>query len=266
MRSTGLPALRGPRYPADGVGVAVPVGCGECRRIFGFRSRADCTVRGFALCAVQITEEANFTDGPTVIDGPYPNVCVALTEGVREAKHTLLALGRADVKVGFNSTPTFGPSADFWKRVAGGEDFVQSLDYVGLDFFPDVFRRVASGDLTASVIGVLETMRTVWLPLAGIPDEIPIHITEHGWPTSAGREMARQAEAIEQAIRTVHANRDRLNVGRYTLFALRDVALRTSANEQDLFGCFGIMTADYQRKPAFEVFARLVRELGPGRA
>jgi hypothetical protein len=218
------------------------------------------------LYAVQITEEANFTDGPTVIDGPYPNVCLALMEGVQAAERTLLTLGRADVKVGFNSTPTFGPSAEFWKRVAGGEDFVGSLDYVGLDFFPDVFRRVAVGDLTASVIGVLETMRTVWLPAAGIPDTVPIHITEHGWPTSVGRELERQAEVIEQVVRTVHANRERLNVARYTLFALRDVALRTAANEQNLFGFFGIMTADYQRKPAFEVFRRVVRELGQGLA
>lgn len=213
------------------------------------------------LYAVQITEEANFTDGPEVIDGPYPNVCLALTEGVKAAKETLLALGRADVKVGFNSTPTFGPSADFWKRVAGGADFVRSLDYVGLDFFPDVFRRVAAGDLTSSAIGVLETMRNVWLPSAGIPDTVPIHITEHGWPTSVGRGVERQAEVIEQVIRVVHGNRERLNVGRYMLFALRDVALRTPGNEGDLFSFFGIMTGDYRRKPAFQVFRRLVREL-----
>jgi hypothetical protein len=40
------------------------------------------------------------------------------------------------------------------------------------------------------------------------------------------------------------------------LFALRGVALATDENCQDLFSFFGIMTADYQRKPAFEAFRR----------
>jgi hypothetical protein len=219
------------------------------------------------LYAVQITEEANFTNGPPVIDGPYPSVCLALTEGVKAAKESLLACGRPEVKVGFNSTPTFGPSADFWKRIGGaGGRFVQAVDYVGLDFFPGVFRPVSRdgqpGDLTSSVVGVLETMRSVWLPSAGIPDGVPIHITEHGWPTSSGRGMDRQAEVVERVIRTVHANRERLNVERYSLFALRDVALRNASNEENLFCFFGIMKANYERKPAFETFRRLLQELG----
>jgi hypothetical protein len=222
---------------------------------------------GSVLYAVQITEEANFTDGPNVIDGPYPDVCRALTEGVATAKEMLLSLGRPDVKVGFNSTPTFGPNAEFWKRIgAGGERFVQAVDYVGLDFFPDVFRPVSPdgqpGDLNSSVVGVLEAMRSVWLPSAGIPDSVPIHITEHGWPTSSGREVERQTEIIEQVIRTIYVNRARLNVERYSLFALRDVALPDAANEANLFYFFGIMTASYEKKPAFETFRRLVQELG----
>jgi hypothetical protein len=219
------------------------------------------------LYALQITEEANFTDGPSVIDGPYPNVCRALTEGVKSAKAALRALGYPDVKVGFNSPPTFGPAADFWKRIGGdGERFVQAVDYVGLDFFPDVFRRVSPdgqpGDLKSSMVGVLETMRLVWMPAAGIPENVPIHITENGWPTSAGRGIDRQAEVLEQVIRTVHANSSRLNIGRYSLFALRDVSLRNASNEENLFNFFGIMTADYERKPAFETIRKLVRELG----
>ncbi len=220
------------------------------------------------LYAVQITEEANFTDGPAVIDGPYPGVCLALIEGVKAAKHTLRAAGLPGVKVGFNATPSFGPGADFWRRVGEGEKpFVQSLDYVGLDFFPDVFRRVAvdgqPADLTSSVIGVVQTMRSVWLPSAGIPETVPIHITEHGWPTNAGRSMERQAVSIERVIRAVHAAAERFNVERYSLFALRDVALQEPANENDLFSFFGIMTADYAQKPAFETFRRLVQEIGP---
>jgi hypothetical protein len=219
------------------------------------------------LYSVQITEEASFTGGPEVIDGPYPNVCAALTEGVQTARECLFSLGLRDVKVGFNSTPTFGPSADFWTRIAtGGRGFIGALDYVGLDFFPDVFRRVAAdgqpGDLASSVVGVLETMRSVWLPSAGISDRVPMHITEHGWPTSSGRSSNRQAKVIDRVVRTVHANSERLNVDSYSLFALRDVALPNSGNEKDVFHFFGIMTADYERKPAFETYRKLIQELG----
>ena len=152
----------------------------------------------------------NFTGGSNVIDGPYNRR--------RKSGETVpTSVGRADVKVGFNTTPTFGPSADFWLRIApDGEPFFKALDYVGLDFFPDVFRPVAadgqSGDLTSSVAGILETMRSVWLPSAGIPARVPIHIAEHGWPTSADRTPDRQAEVIERVVRTVHPNRGRLNI------------------------------------------------------
>ncbi len=219
------------------------------------------------LHSVQITEEPNFADGPDVIDGPYPDVLRAVIEGVVASKQLLRRLGKHEVKVGFNVTPTFGPGASFWTRLAsGGSRFIECLDYVGLDCFPDVFRPVAAdgepGDLASSVVGILETMRSVWLPEAGVPAHIPIHICEHGWPTSEGRSEARQATALECVIRTVHSARVLLNISSYSLFALRDVATRDSANARDLFSFFGIMTAAYERKIAFDTYQRLIWELG----
>ena len=220
------------------------------------------------LYAVQLTEEPNFKDGPNVIDGPYPDVRLALTEGVIAAKQLLRELGKPDVKVGFNATPTFGPSSGFWAdlKLLAKNQFVESLDYVGLDFFPDVFRPVTSdgqpGDLTSSVVAVLETMRHVWLPLAGIPEHIPIHITEHGWPTGIARTMDRQAEVLEIVIRTIHDLSAKLNIERYTLFALRDVDHVNAGNVDNVFHFFGITTCEYARKPAFDRFRSLVDELG----
>jgi hypothetical protein len=219
------------------------------------------------LYSVQITEEANSADGPPVIDGPYPNVLRALIEGIAAAKAFLQASGRPEVKVGFNATPTFGPGAQFWSRLTGmGESLVESLDYVGLDFFPDVFRLLAPdgqpGDLRSSVTGVLETMRSIWLPAAGIPERVPIHITEHGWPTGAGRHPERQAQVLDMVIRTVHDAGDRLNIERYMLFALRDVEQSRATNRNNLFCFFGITTADYAHKPAFRIFRSLIQELG----
>jgi hypothetical protein len=214
------------------------------------------------LYAVQITEEANFTDGPNVIDGPYPNVRRALVEGVISAKRILTGLGHPEVKVGFNATPTFGPSAEFWPSLrAGGAAFVEALDYVGLDFFPDVFR--PAGDIAGAVTGVLEAMRDQWLADAGIPPSVRIHITEHGWPTCDGRSLDRQAEVLDTVVRTLASLSSRLNIERYTLFSLRDVDHRTDANAANPFRFFGIVTAGYDRKPAFQTLRNLVDEFGP---
>jgi len=218
------------------------------------------------LYSIQITEEANFTDGPDCIDGPYPNVLDALVQGVITAKREAMNVNPA-IKVGFNSTPTFGPSAEFWAKLAaiGGEDFRNSVDYVGLDFFPDVFRPVApdgeAGDLRSSVIGVLELLRSQWLPAAGIPDSVRIHIAEHGWPTGPTRSEQRQADVIETTIRAVWDLRERLKIERYTIFGLRDVDSQPESAD-DIFKHFGIMHADYTSKPAFERYRRLVAEFG----
>jgi hypothetical protein len=221
-----------------------------------------------SLYAVQITEEPNFVDGPNVIDGPYPNVREALIRGVVTAKELLCALGRPNVKVGFNTTPTFGPAAEFWDglRSLGSQTFVESLDFVGLDFFPDVFRPVAQdgqpGDLTSSVIGILETLRNVWLPAAGIPMNVAIHITEHGWPTGLNRSWERQAEVLESVVRVLHEVSERLHIERYMAFDLRDVDSGISESESDFFRFFGLTTANYSRKPAFYTFQELIREFG----
>jgi len=220
------------------------------------------------LYSVQVTEEANSRNGPNVIDGPYPNVLNALVEGVKKVKHTLRQLGHAQVRVGFNATPTFGPASAFWTDIGnrGGADFLDCLDYIGLDFFPDVFRSLAPdgnpGDLEASARLVLQVMRNEWLPAAGIGHHIPIHITEHGWPTSSSRSEERQAEVIEKIVRLLWAERQRLNIARYTLFDLRDSNSATSDRDDDLFRHFGITREDYSPKSAYRKFRSLVAEYG----
>lgn len=220
------------------------------------------------LYSVQITEEANFTDGPDAIDGPYPNVRQALIEGVLEAKETLQRLGFPSVKVGFNSTPTFGANAEFWSSLKspGAGRFAAALDYVGLDFFPDVFRPAAPdgerGDVRDSVCGLLETMRRQWLPAAGIGPGVPIHIAENGWPTGPARSPERQCQVLETIIRCVHEAREPLNIERYTMFDLRDAISSKPEVEGDIFYHFGLTQEDYSPKPAYETYRRLIQELG----
>lgn len=216
------------------------------------------------LYAVQITEESNFTDGPDVIDGAYGEVLRALVEGVVVAKASLRSLGREHVKVGFSVTPTFGPAAEYWSRLreASSERFVESIDYVGLDFFPDTFYPVASDQLASTVTTVLQTLRREWMPVARLSDRVAIAITEHGWPTGPDRSFERQAQVLATVISTIAEVSSEFNIDRYSLYSLRDVDASTSTTENNFFNFFGITTADYHPKPAFDVYRDLIRRYG----
>ncbi|MDI9889101.1 hypothetical protein QMZ92_33375 [Streptomyces sp. HNM0645] len=209
------------------------------------------------LASVQICEEPN-ADLP-VVDGSIPNVLNALVEGVVAAKQEARALGHS-LAVGFNAVPTFNPADTFWSELGALADdrFRQSLDYVGLDFFPDVFRPIAAEQLAEAVTAVLTAFRRTDLPKAGIPDSVAIRICENGWPTGPGRSEQQQAAVLEAVVRTVAALAADLNIDGYSFFALRDA---DSAGE-GLFHRFGLLRDDYTPKPAFETYRRLIEELG----
>lgn len=212
---------------------------------------------GPQLASVQICEEPN-ADLP-VVDGSTPNVLNALVEGVVAAKQEARALGRG-LAVGFNAVPTFNPADTFWAELGALADdrFRQSLDYVGLDFFPDVFRRIAADQLPEAVTAVLTAFRRTDLRRAGIPSGIAIRICENGWPTGPGRGEQRQAVVLETVLRTVAALSADLNIDGYSFFALRDA----DSTAEGLFHHFGLLRDDYTPKPAFETYRRLIDELG----
>ncbi|GGY95586.1 hypothetical protein [Streptomyces poonensis] len=205
---------------------------------------------------LQVTEEPNVTSNP-VLDGYYPAVDEAIVRGVFAAKARARELGYGHLRVGFNTTPLFGPSASFVDGLTsrGGEGFIADLDYVGLDFFPDVFRPVAASGLAEAVEGLLRHHREAVLTPAGL-GHLPLHITEHGWPTGPERPPHRQAEVVETVVRVVADHAERLGLSGYTHFALRDA---DSANP-GLFHQFGLVTDDYTPKPAFEVMRKLVEQ------
>ena len=105
-------------------------------------------------------------------------------------------------------------------------------------------------------------MRNEWLPAAGIGSHIPIDIAEHGWPTGPTRTCERQAQAIETVIRTLWAERQRLNIARYTLFDLRDAESSNPEVANDIFYHFGITRDDYSPNPAYWTYRKLVEEMG----
>ena len=214
------------------------------------------------LSTLQITEEANVTVTEEV-DGCIPQVREALVRGVIAAKQEIRRSG-FDIQVGFNAAPSFDPADNFWSEIAalGGESFLDALDYVGLDFFPDVFRPLAPdgspGDIQRSVAGLLSHFRKTSMTSANIPETCPIHITENGWPTGPTRAYERQAKVLEMVVRIIYEHREQFNITHYEHFALRDA---DSANP-DLFCQFGLLRDDYQPKPAFERYRQLIAELG----
>ncbi|GAB3569625.1 hypothetical protein GCM10027445_21690 [Amycolatopsis endophytica] len=207
---------------------------------------------------LQVTEEPNVPGNPT-LDGYYPKVVEALVTGVGAAKDHARRLGHDHLRVGFNTTPLFGPGASFIAGLteAGGPEFVRALDYVGLDFFPDVFRPVPAAELGDAVTGLLRHHRDNILTPAGL-GHLPVHITEHGWPTGPGRSPQRQSEVVETVVRTIATHAAELGISGYTHFALRDA----DSENPGLFHRFGLMTDGYTPKPSFHTYRDLIDELG----
>lgn len=215
---------------------------------------------------LQVTEEPNLTISP-VIDGAFPNVREALVRGVIAAKEEAARLGLRHLQIGFSAVPFFEADDyehDFFKAVGalGGAPFAQSLDYVGLDIYPDVFFPLAPaglpGDIRHFVEYALRSFRELSLPAAGISASVPIHLAENGWPTGPERPPERQAEALETIVRTVNDYRGNYHVTHYELFDLRDA----DSADPGIFSQFGILRDDYSPKPAFEMYRSLIAELG----
>lgn len=216
---------------------------------------------GAVTSTLQVTEEPNVTTNP-VLDGYYPGASEAITTGVSTVKREARRLGHHHLRVGVNTTPLFGPSTSFFTDLVrtGGFSFINDLDYVGLDFFPDVFHPVPDDELADATEGLLRHHRDNVLGPAGLGDH-PLHITEHGWPTGPDRSPARQAHVVETVIRTIDSTRSALNLSGYTHFALRDA----DSTQPGLFHRFGITTEDYAPKPAFETYRQLIDRLSTDR-
>jgi hypothetical protein len=205
---------------------------------------------------LQICEEPNLYDYPG--DGRFGHAVDNILAGVKVARQAIKRQALTAF-VGFNVVPCSDPDDVFWRELARRMDnsFINSLDYVGLNFYPDVAVPLV-GSITKEVAAVLTEFREGTLKAARIPASVPVHICENGWPTGPHRYYTRQAEFIDQSVRTVQELRGKLNITHYELFSLRDA---DTANP-DLNHQFGILRDDYSPKPAFETYRRLIAELG----
>ena len=96
------------------------------------------------------------------------------------------------------------------------------------------------------------------MPLAGIPGNVALHVSENGFPTGPGRTDAMQVTAMKAAIETVDRDRGKYNITDYRWFDLRDGDSADTSFESQ----YGLLRDDYAPKPALDVFRALVAKLG----
>ena len=93
-------------------------------------------------------EKPNITNNPN-LDGAYPRVTEALIAAPRRKERPVAAGSGSEGRL--QQHPLLGSAADSSPTSAGkgGQRLIAELDYIGLDFFPDVFRPIAPASLEA---------------------------------------------------------------------------------------------------------------------
>ncbi|HEX2232231.1 MAG TPA: hypothetical protein VHG69_02585 [Thermoleophilaceae bacterium] len=215
------------------------------------------------VVALQITNEVNITFSPDSSDGAYEGARLALVEGVKAARDEAAKLGYRHLAVGFNWAYRTDPANEtsFWQslRDRGGPDFVRAVEWIGLDAYPGtVFPPAESeGGERDGMVNAMSALRC-YARIPGIPESVPMKIEENGWPTQPpGRSYEKQARVLELMVRAAHDFRGTYNVTDYRWFNLRDGDTASPL----LFQHFGLLESDYDKKPAFDVYRRLVGEL-----
>jgi hypothetical protein len=244
-------------YTAQGYGVEIVIRYRHDDDVAGFagfvrgvvrRFGANPLVRGF-----QVTNEVNFTVSKDSSDGAYAGSRDALIQGVIAAKDEARTLGYAQVQIGFNWVYRTDPGEeqDLWTYLGtkGGEPFVKSLDWVGLDAYPGTFfpPRTEPSTTYDLMVNAMSTLRKCYMPLAGIPASVPIHIEENGYPTGPDRSYEDQRVAADRMLAAIDDYARVYGVSDYFWFDLRD-ADSSSPNFQQQYG---VMRDDYTPKPAF---------------
>ena len=220
---------------------------------------------GKQLSYLQVTNEANVAGSAATSDGAFPGAETALVDGVIAAKQAAIEAGEA-IRIGFNWAYQVDLAQNNWwsyLKTVGGAKFLAALDWVGLDVYPGTWGPALSSTLSfASGVGTettaaLQALRATYMPVAGIPATVPIHISEVGFPTGRSRTWAQQTTAMGSEIQAIYAARVSDNVTNVRWFDLRDA---TSASP-DPADQYGLMTDTYSPKPAFGAFAQLVSQM-----
>ena len=217
-----------------------------------------------AVIALQIANEVNIPFSPDSSDGAYERAPQALVQGVIAAKREVRRLRLGRLEIGFNWFWRLDPDTErrFWAalREHGGRRFARAVDWIGLDAYPGTVFPAALplGGERDAIVSALRSLRC-FARVPGIPRDTPIKVEENGWPTlPPARGDAEQARRLRAMVRAVHDYRGTFGVSDYRWFNLRDA----DSAAPTLFQHFGLLESDYQAKPAFAEFRRLIRALG----
>ena len=262
------------QYTAAGLQVELvltyrPADGGSASDVAGFAEFARETVRSFGsnrlVVYLQVTNEANVDGGPNTSDGYYTDAKDALIDGVIAAKNEIHSAGFQQIKVGFNWVYSIGRSATgFWRYLGqhGRGAFANAVDWVGLDIYPGTWGppsdpRDLSRGTAVAIDAALRSLRQRYMPIAGLPPKVPLHVSENGYPTGPGRTEAMQVTAMRAAIAAVDSERANYNVTDYRWFDLRDADSASGSFESR----YGLLNDDYSPKAAFAVYRDLVTNL-----
>ena len=216
------------------------------------------------LRGVQVTNEVNNILSPDASDGAYPAARMALVDGVLAADRAIRKAKAKRLHLGFNWFYRLDPDNDegFWSEIGerGGQRFAEAVDWVGVDVYPGTFFPPAPVPRDNSLLNAVSYTRECMMPLAGLGDEVEIHITENGWPTGPGRSEAEQEQALGEMVEAAHAYAGEYGVTDYRWFALRD----SDSSGADFQQHYGLMRDDYSPKPAFERYAELIQAFSVG--
>jgi len=217
--------------------------------------------------SIQVTNEVTNSLSPDASDGSFPGAKDALIQGIVAAKDEARRGGFAHLEVGFNWLYRLDPKTerDFWTYLGqhGGPRFLAALDWVGVDAYPGTFYPPGNppgGERTA-LVNAFSVLRECYLPMAGIPPAVPLHISENGYPTGPGRTYEEQERMLRSMVGTVDELRGNYNITDYRWFDLRD----GDSSDPDFGQQYGLMRDDYSAKPAFAAFRELIASRGAPR-
>ncbi|MEO6857800.1 MAG: hypothetical protein ABI323_04345 [Solirubrobacteraceae bacterium] len=266
------------RYAAAGLELQVRYhpGPGEDGNLAAWRAYVRHVVDVFGpnprVVAMTITNEVNVNFSPNTSDGGYTSARDALIQGIEAAQAEARQRGFAQLRFGFTYAYRFSPAGDaaFFSYLGahGGKAFWSALGFVGLDFYPgSVYPPVmAPGDsYRAEMAQALGTVRSCFLPMAGIGFRVPIWITENGVPTGASMSEARQASALTQLVAAARSYSGTFDVTDYRWFNLRDSSASAAGSLPGVAATFttdGLMRADYSAKPAYAAYRAAISDFG----
>jgi hypothetical protein len=213
--------------------------------------------------SIQITNETDLSATPGS-DGYFNHghsAWQALIRGVIAAKQTARQEHLEQLRVGFNYA---SHNRSFWQYLGrhGDPAFTRALDWVGIDTYAGTLTPLPTSGLRSGIAKAItdsvNQARRVYLPLARIPRRVALHFSENGYATGHGHSYAMQVTALESAVQTVASLSRTSNVTEYDWFELRDPGGSSRAAPSGL----GLLTHNYQPKPAFSAYRRLIHQFG----